>query len=106
MSDENITRLSMADHTERDIKLAIDKGVQTIPGLSQTERAEIADAVKQKTGHQIRYVKGVALPFLHTSLQRSVQIWIKDWPEDVNGTYLQHLHQLLRPAIVLCCGRL
>lgn len=94
MIDENVAQLSMGDHNEGDIRLVIEKGLQMIPNLSPTEKAEIEDAVMKKTGHRIRYVKQVALPFLRTPFQRPVTTWLKHLPENVNETYHQHLHQL------------
>lgn len=39
------------DHKERDIKLVREKGLQIIPGLSTTEKAQIEGGVVQKTGY-------------------------------------------------------
>lgn len=94
MSDEKIAQISMADHNENDIKLVIDRGLEIIPGLSPAEKSEIKDAIMQKTGRRIRYVKQVALPFLRTPLQRPISDWLNDLPENVNETYHQHLHRL------------
>lgn len=94
MSDENVAKISIGDHNEKDIKLVIDKGLQMIPGLSPTEKNEILNAVIQKTGHRIRYVKKVALPFMRTPLQRPVISWLQNLPENVDEAYHQHLRQL------------
>lgn len=94
MSDEKVAQISMGDHNENDIKLVIDRGLEIIPSLSLAEKSEIKDAIMKKTGHRIRYVKQVALPFLRTPFQRPVSAWLKNLPENVDETYHQHLHQL------------
>lgn len=107
MTNENVAQISMGDHNGKDIELIIDRGLEIIPGLSSVEKAEIKNAIVQKTGHRIRYVKQVALPFLRTPFQRPVSTWLEDLPDSFNETYRQHLHQLapnyrrlLRTALV------
>ena len=39
-SDELICKISMADHNGSDIRLIIAQGLEMLPGLAQTERAE------------------------------------------------------------------
>ncbi len=71
MSDELICKISMADHNGSDIRLIIAQGLEMLPGLAQTKRAEVENVITQKTGHRIAYVEQVALPFLRTPFQRS-----------------------------------
>jgi hypothetical protein len=106
MSDELICKISMADHNGSDIRLIIAQGLEMLPGLAQTERAEVENVITQKTGHRIAYVEQVALPFLRTPFQRPVASWLKDLSDNVNETYHQHLrqlspnyHELLRTAL-------
>ncbi|KAG8526288.1 uncharacterized protein KY384_000281 [Bacidia gigantensis] len=93
LGDET-TQITMADHNLDDIRLIISRGLEILPGLSSDERSEIEAVITQKTGHRIRYVKQVALPFLHTPFQRPVTTWLQSLPENVNETYHQHLRQL------------
>ncbi|KAI9718796.1 MAG: hypothetical protein M1812_003970 [Candelaria pacifica] len=94
LADADIPQISLADHNIRDIKLIVEKGLEMIPGISPTEKNEIKDAILEKTGHQIRYVRQVALSFLRTPLRRPISKWMEDLPENLNETYHQHLHQL------------
>ena len=91
---ENAAQISITDHNEGDIKLLIKKGLEMVPGISSAEKAEIEDAILEKTGHQIRYVEQVALPFLRTPLRRPISKWLINLPENVNDTYHRHLLQL------------
>ena len=91
---ENVAQISITDYNEGDIKLVIEKGLEMIPGISSAEKAEIEDAIVEKTGHQIRYVEQVALPFLRTPLCRPISTWLAGLPENVNETYHRHLLQL------------
>lgn len=106
MSDELIYKISKADHNESDIRLIIARGLEMLPGLAQTERAEVETVIMQKTGHRFTYVEQVALPFLRTPFRRPVASWLKDLPDNVNETYHHHLlqlspnyHELLRTAL-------
>ena len=90
----DIPDILVADHNIRDIKLIVEKGLEMVPGISPAEKNEIEDAILDKTGHQIRYVKQVALSFLRTPLRRPISKWMEDLPENLNETYHQHLHQL------------
>ena len=94
LANKSVPQIFVADYNEADIKLVIEKGLDLVPGISQVERAEIANTILEKTGHQIRYVKQVALPFLRTPLRRPIPTWLEDLPENVNETYHQHLFQL------------
>lgn len=94
LADEDVAQISITDYNEGDIKLVIEKGLETVPGISSTEKTEIEDAILEKTGHQIRYVEQVALPFLRTPLRRPISKWLTDLPENVNETYHRHLLQL------------
>lgn len=94
LADANIPQISVADHNIGDIKLIVEKGLEKVPGISAAEKNEIEAAILEKTGHQIRYVKQVALSFLRTPLRRPISKWMEDLPENVNETYHQHLHQL------------
>ena len=91
---EDVGQISITDHNEGDIKLVIEKGLEKVPGISSTEKAEIKDAILEKTGHQIGYVELVALPFLRTPLRRPISKWLRDLPENVDETYRRHLLQL------------
>ena len=91
---ENAAQISITDHNEGDIKLLIKTGLEMVPGISSAEKAEIEDAILEKTGHQIRYVEQVALPFLRTPLRRPISKWLMNLPENVNDTYHRHLLQL------------
>ena len=91
---ENVAQVSITDYNEGDIMLVIEKGLKMVPGISSAEKAEIEDAILEKTGHQIRYVEQVALPFLHTPLRRPISKWLTTLPENVNETYHRHLLQL------------
>ena len=91
---ENVAHISITDYNEGDIKLVIEKGLETVPGISSAEKAEIEDSILEKTGHQIRYVEQVALPFLRTPLRRPISKWLADLPENVNETYHRHVLQL------------
>ena len=94
LADAHIPHISVADHNIGDIKLIIEKGLEMVPGISPAEKNEIEVAILDKTGHQIRYVKQVALSFLRTPLRRPISKWMEDLPENLNETYHQHLHQL------------
>ena len=94
LDDEKVAQIPVTHYNKDDIKLVIEKGLELIPGIFPTERTEIADTILEKTGHQIRYVKQVALPFLRTPLRRPMSKWLEDLPENVNETYHQHLLQL------------
>ena len=91
---DGATQIMIANHNETDIKLVISCGLRVVPSFSPAERSEIEEAIRQKAGHRIRYVKQVALPFLHTPLKRPLTNWLADLPENVNETYHQHLHHL------------
>ena len=91
---DGATQIMIANHNETDIKLVIACGLRVVPNFSPAERSEIEEAIRQKAGHRIRYVKQVALPFLHTPLKRPLTNWLADLPENVNETYYQHLHHL------------
>ena len=94
LADADIPQISVADHNIGDIELIVEKGLEMVPGISPAEKNEIKSAFLEKTGHQIRYVRQVALSFLRTPLRRPVSKWLEDLPENVNETYHQHLHQL------------
>ena len=94
LADADIPHISVADYNIGDIKLIVEKGLEMVPGISPTEKNEIRVAILDKTGHQIRYVKQVALSFLRTPLRRPISKWVEDLPENLNETYHQHLHQL------------
>ena len=89
-----MAHISITDYNEGDIKLVIKKGLETVPGISSAEKAVIENAVLEKTGHQIRYVEQVALPFLRTPLRRPISKWLAGLPENVNETYHRHVLQL------------
>ena len=94
LADADIPQISVADHNIGDIKLIVERGLEMVPGISPAEKDEIESAILEKTGHQIRYVRQVALSFLRTPLRRPISQWLEDLPENVNETYHQHLHQL------------
>lgn len=48
LSDANISEISVSEHIQDDISLVIKSGIDMIPNLSEAERNEIEDAIKQK----------------------------------------------------------
>ena len=91
---ESVAHFSITDYNKGDIKLVIEKGLEMVPGLSLAEKSEIEETILEKTGHQIKYVEQVALPFLRTPLRRPISTWLTNLPENVNETYHRHLLQL------------
>ncbi|KAI9661799.1 MAG: hypothetical protein M1821_009038 [Bathelium mastoideum] len=94
MEESGVLEINIGDHNGDDIRALITSGLEKIPSLSQIEKAEIEEAIVQKTGHRIRYVTQVAIPFLQTPLRRPIVEWLDSLPENVNETYHQHLVHL------------
>ncbi|KAL8731397.1 MAG: hypothetical protein Q9181_004325 [Wetmoreana brouardii] len=102
-----VPQISIGANNGGDIDLLIKSKLDKIPGLSQSEREEAMQKVREKTGSRIGYVVKAAFPFLEQPFQRPIANYLKALPDNMNEIYDRHVRRLnanyldlLREALV------
>ncbi|KAL9606433.1 MAG: hypothetical protein Q9179_000399 [Wetmoreana sp. 5 TL-2023] len=94
LTKKGVLQISIGAKNAGDIDLLIKKGLDQMPGWSQSEREEAMQKVRDKTGSRIGYVVKVAFPFLKRPFQRPIANYLKALPDNMNGIYDRHVRQL------------
>ncbi|KAI9774482.1 MAG: hypothetical protein M1839_001715 [Geoglossum umbratile] len=92
--NDGVPEISMDINNAADIDSVVARGLDAIPGWSQSERDDARQRVLEKTGSIFKYVVQVALPFLRQPFPRPISNRLKELPTNMDETYTRFLGQL------------
>ena len=94
IAHHGIRQIPMDEYNGRDIDTFLAARLRDIPGLSQSERDEAREKVLEKSSNKFKVVVQVAIPFLEQPFARPLSTRLKDLPDDMNDSYVQHSKSL------------